>query len=227
MSNSDDGKEENYFSGFAELFDSLAQEHEDNIFQAIRKYSILQGADVAETNQGVVSSTPHTSPLGIHPPTPQITPINTPIGSPRSNLGTDFFQLARLTSTSSEPGATSNINFSINTFPSRSAHSLQDIHLSDLPTFNRTNISYQAFDRALRAYTKVQKTVVKITEDLRTAIQGNSNEFEVEVLLATLEVEKEDMNEKGKIVNDFDSTQTNPTYKEEEWQDEWNKTNKQ
>ena len=126
MSSSDESNE-NYFSGFAELFDTLAQEHEDNIFQAIRRYSILQGVDVTETNQGVISSTPHTSPLGIHLTPPQITPINTPIGSPRSNLEADFFQLARLTSTSSEPGETNNINFSINTFPSRTAHSLQDI----------------------------------------------------------------------------------------------------
>ena len=226
MSSSDESNE-NYFSGFAELFDTLAQEHEDNIFQAIRRYSILQGVDVTETNQGVISSTPHTSPLGIHLTPPQITPINTPIGSPRSNLEADFFQLARLTSTSSEPGATSNINFSINTFPSRSAQSLQDIHLSSLSTTSRTNMSYQAFDRALRAYTKVQKTVVKTTQDLLTAIQSNPKEFEVEYLLSTLEVEKEDMNEKGKVVNNFEIPQTNPTHKEEEWQDEWNKTNKQ
>ena len=48
MSSSDESNE-NYFSGFAELFDTLAQEHEDNIFQAIRRYSILQGVDVTET----------------------------------------------------------------------------------------------------------------------------------------------------------------------------------
>ena len=60
MSSSDENNE-NYFSGFAELFDTLAQEHEDNTFQAIRRYSI-QGVDVTETNQGVISSTPHTSP---------------------------------------------------------------------------------------------------------------------------------------------------------------------
>ena len=46
MSQSDrDGEEQCDFSGFGNLFDSLAQVHEENIRQAIRRYSILQGAD--------------------------------------------------------------------------------------------------------------------------------------------------------------------------------------
>ena len=227
MSGSDNSEETHDFLGFSDQFTTLAQEHENNIYQAIRRYSILQGLDATRSNQGIVASTPQTTPIGTPVPTPQVTPINTPVGSPRSNLRTDNFQLTRLASTSSEPVATNDISLSIDTLPVRSAISLQNIHLDYLSPLDRTNMSYQAFDRALRAYTKIQKAVIKITAELRTAVQNNRGEFEIEELLASLEVEKEDMNKKGKIVNDFDISATNTSHMEEEWQDEWNKTDKQ
>ena len=60
----EDQQEEYSFLGFEDLFITLAQEHENNIIQAIRRYSILQ--DIDEPNiqgiQGIVSSTPLVTP---------------------------------------------------------------------------------------------------------------------------------------------------------------------
>ena len=215
MSNTDRAEEEQDFSGFADLFNTLAQVHETNILQAIRRYSILQDLDDIEDNQGVVASTPHVTPTGTPTRTPQVSPIRA-----------DNYHLERPASSSSVPNATSDIAFSISILPLKSACSLPDISFGYLSTNTISDISYQAFDRALRAYTKVQKTVAQVTEELRTAIQDNSSNFEVEEWLATLEVVREDMNKKGRVVNDMEFDAVNPTHKEEEWQGNWETTDK-
>lgn len=223
MSDLDRDEEEQYdFSGFGNLFDSLAHVHEENIRQAIRRYSILQGED-SEDNQGAVASTPFVTPIGSPANTPQITPI----GSPRSTFRTDDTQLSRSAGWNSEPSLTDDISLTIQTLPCRSSSSsLQDIHLSYLSTTNRENMATQAFDRVLRSYTKVQKKVVKYTTDLKLALQNNEEVFRIDDLLTTLEVEQEDMNTTGTEVNEFDSGQVNPSHKEEEWQDEWKTAHK-
>ena len=214
MSQSDRDEEEQCdFSGFGNLFDSLAQVHEENIRQAIRRYSILQGID-SEENQGALASTPFVTPIGSSSNTPQITPI----GSPRSTFNS--------TSRKSEPSLSGDISLTIQALPLRSASSLQDIHLSYFSTSNTENMATQEFDRAIRTYTKVQKKVVKYTKELKSALRNNEEIFCVDDLLSTLEVEHEDMNNRGKEVNEFEGSNINPSHKEEEWQDEWNTTNK-
>ena len=214
MSQSDRDEEEQYdFSGFGNLFDSLAQVHEENIRQAIRGYSILQGVD-SEENQGALASTPFVTPIGSTSNTPKITPI----GSPRSTFNS--------TSRNSEPSLNSDISLTIQALPLKSASSLQDIHLSYLSTANTENMATQAFDRAIRTYTKVQKKVVKYTKELKSALKNNEEAFCIDDLLSTLEVEHEDMNNRGKEVNEFEGSEVNPSHKEEDWQDEWNTTHK-
>ena len=214
MSQSDGDEEEQYdFSGFGNLFDSLAQVHEENIRQAIRRFSILQGVD-SEENQGALASTPFVTPSGSTSNTPQITPI----GSPRSTFNSN--------SRNSEPSLSSDISLTIQALPPKSASSLQDIHLSCLSTSNTENMATQAFDRAIRTYIKVQKKVEKYTKELKSALKNNEDVFCVDDLLSTLEVEHEDMNNKGKEVNEFEGSDVNPNHKEEDWQDEWNTTHK-
>ena len=159
MSQSDGDEEEQYdFSGFGNLFDSLAQVHEENIRQAIRRFSILQGVD-SEENQGALASTPFVTPSGSTSNTPQITPI----GSPRSTFNSH--------SRNSEPSLSGDINLTIQALPLKSASSLQDIHLSCLSTSNTENMATQAFDRAIRTCTKVQKKVVKCIKELKSALK--------------------------------------------------------
>ena len=214
MSQSDGDEEEQYdFSGFGNLFDSLAQVHEENIRQAIRRFSILQGVD-SEENQGALASTPFVTPSGSTSNTPQITPI----GSPRSTFNSN--------SRNSEPSLSSDISLTIQALPPKSASSLQDIHLSCLSTSNTENMATQAFDRAIRLYTKVQKKVEKYTKELKSALKNNEDIFCIDDLLSTLEVEHEDMNNRGKEVNEFEGSDVNPNHKEEDWQDEWNTTHK-
>ena len=214
MSQSDGDEEEQYdFSGFGNLFDSLAQVHEENIRQAIRRFSILQGVD-SEENQGALASTPFVTPSGSKSNTPQITPI----GSPRSTFNSN--------SRNSEPSLSGDISLTIQTLPLKSASSLQDIHLSCLSTSNTENMATQAFDRAIRTYIKVQKKVEKYTKELKSALKNNEDVFCVDDLLSTLEVEHEDMNNRGKEVNEFEGSDVNPNHKEEDWQDEWNTTHK-
>ena len=214
MSQSDGDEEEQYdFSGFGNLFDSLAQVHEENIRQAIRRFSILQGVD-SEENQGALASTPFVTPSGSTSNTPQITPI----GSPRSTFNSN--------SRNSEPSLSSDISLTIQALPPKSASSLQDIHLSCLSTSNTENMATQAFDRAVRLYTKVQKKVEKYTKELKSALKNNEDIFCIDDLLSTLEVEHEDMNNRGKEVNEFEGSDVNPNHKEEDWQDEWNTIHK-
>ena len=143
MSQSEGDEEEQYdFTGFGNLFDSLAQVHEENIRQAIRRFSILQGVD-SEENQAALASTPFVTPSGSTSNTPQITPI----GSPRTVFNSN--------SRNSEPSLSSDISLTIQALPPKSASSLQDIHLSCLSTSNTENMATQAFDRAIRTYTKV------------------------------------------------------------------------
>ena len=214
MSQSDGDEEEQYdFSGFGNLFDSLAQVHEENIRQAIRRFSILQGVD-SEENQGALASTPFVTPSGSTSNTPQITPI----GSPRSTFNSH--------SRNSEPSLRGDISLTIQALPLKSASSLQDIHLSCLSTSNTENMATQAFDRAIRLYTKVQKKVEKYTKELKSALKNNEDIFCIDDLLSTLEVEHEDMNNRGKEVNEFEGSDVNPNHKEEDWQDEWNTTHK-
>ena len=214
MSQSDGDEEEQYdFSGFGNLFDSLAQVHEENIRQAIRRFSILQGVD-SEENQGALASTPFVTPSGSTSNTPQITPI----GSPRSTFNSH--------SRNSEPSLSGDISLTIQTLPLKSASSLQDIHLSCLSTSNTENMATQAFDRAIRTYIKVQKKVEKYTKELKSALKNNEDIFCIDDLLSTLEVEHEDMNNRGKEVNEFEGSDVNPNHKEEDWQDEWNTTHK-
>ena len=213
MSDSDRDEEQYDFSGFGNLFDSLAQEHEENIRLAIRRYSILQGVEV-EVEQGAIASTPFVTPIGSSTNTPQITPI----GSPRNTFNP--------TSRNSEPSLTDEISLTIQNLPLKSASSLQNIHLRYLSTSNSENMTTQAFDRAIRTYTKVQKKVVKYTKELKSALQNNEEVFLIDDLLTTLEVEQEDMNNTGKEVNEFDGENVNPSHKEEEWQDEWKTTHK-
>lgn len=222
MSDSDRDEEEQYdFSGFGNLFDSLAQVHEENIRQAIRRFSILQSVG-SEENQGAVASTPFVTPIGSSTNTPQITPI----GSPRREFRPENAQLSQPSGSNSEPSLNQDISLTIQTLPLRSASSLQDIHLSYLSTTTSEIMATQAFDRALRTYTKVQKKVVKYTSDLKLALRNNEAAFHIEDLLATLEVEQEDMNTTGTEVNEFEGDQVNPSHKEEEWQDEWKTTHK-
>ena len=207
MSQSDGDEEEQYdFSGFGNLFDSLAQVHEENIRQAIRRFSILQGVD-SEENQGALASTPFVTPSGSTSNTPQITPI----GSPRSTFNSN--------SRNSEPSLSSDISLTIQALPLKSASSLQDIHLSCLSTSNTEDMATQAFDRAIRTYTKVQKKVEKYTKELKSALKNNEDVFCIDDLLSTLEVEHEDMNNRGKEVNEFEGSNVNPNHKEEDWQD--------
>ena len=208
-----DEEEQCDFSGFGNLFDSLAQVHEENIRQAIRRYSILQGVD-SEENQGALASTPFVTPIGSKSNTPQITPI----GSPRSIFNS--------TSRNSEPSLSGDISLTIQSLPLKSASSLQNIHLSYLSTSNTENMATQAFDRAIRTYTKAQKKVVKYTKELKSALKNDEDAFCIDDLLFTFEVEHEDMNNRGKEVNEFEGTDVNPSHKEEDWQDEWNTTHK-
>ena len=77
----EDQQEEYSFLGFGDLFITLAQEHENNIIQAIRRYSTLQDIDEPnkQGNQGVVSSTPLVTPTETPTRTPHVTPIHTSV----------------------------------------------------------------------------------------------------------------------------------------------------
>ena len=76
----EDQQEEYSFLGFGDLFITLAQEHENNIIQAIRRYSTLQDIDEPnkQGNQGVVSSTLLVTPTETPTRTLHVTPIHTP-----------------------------------------------------------------------------------------------------------------------------------------------------
>ena len=51
-SESEDQQEQYSFLGFEDLYITLAQEHENNIIQAIRRYSILQ-TQLNQSNQAI------------------------------------------------------------------------------------------------------------------------------------------------------------------------------
>jgi len=158
MSDSErEDQQENYsFLGFEDLFITLAQEHENNIIEAIRRYSTLQDRDESDqqANQRVVSSTPLATPTETPLGTPHVTPIHTPIGSPRSRLRTADFQSADW-SRSSQPTLVSDISLTINSLPVKAASSLPNINL--LSTRKKTTMSYQAFDRSLRCIPNLRK----------------------------------------------------------------------
>ena len=74
MSGSDDiNSQDSYsFIGFENLFLTLSQEHEENIIQAIRQYSVLQNIDEPEQENQLVSSTPKHTPTGTPDETPNV-----------------------------------------------------------------------------------------------------------------------------------------------------------
>ena len=131
-SESEDQQEQYSFLGFRDLFITLAQEHENNIIQAIRRYSILQDTDEPEQpgNQGVLASTPLVTPTETPTRTPHVTPIHTPGGSPRSCLKTEVFQSAELSRRSSELAIVSDLSLAIDCLQVEAAHSLPNIHLN-------------------------------------------------------------------------------------------------
>ena len=227
MSDSErEDQQENYsFLGFGDLFITLAQEHENNIIEAIRRYSTLQDRYESDeqVNQRVVSSTPLATPTETPLGTPHVTPIHTPIGSPRSHLRTVDFQSADW-SRSSQPTLVSDINLAINSLPVKAASSLPNINL--LSTRKKTTMSYQAFDRSLRMYTKLEKEVQKSIVDLVDLIQNDKGKYEVKKLIDIIEVDREALKEAGEEVNNYDPTDVNPSFKEEDWQTNWSKVDR-
>ena len=227
MSDSErEDQQENYsFLGFEDLFITLAQEHENNIIEAIRRYSTLQDRDESDqqANQRVVSSTPLATPTETPLGTPHVTPIHTPIGSPRSRLRTADFQSADW-SRSSQPTLVSDISLTINSLPVKAASSLPNINL--LSTRKKTTMSYQAFDRSLRMYTKLEKEVQKSIVDLVEFIQNDKGKYEVKKLIDIIEVDREALKEAGEKVNNYDPTEVNPSFKEEDWQTTWSKVDR-
>ena len=227
MSNSEneDQQEQYSFLGFGDLFITLAQEHENNIIQAIRRYSILQDTDEPEQtgNQGVLSSTPLVTPTETPTRTPHVTPIHTPGGSPRSCLKTEIFQSAELSRRSSELAIVSDLSLAIDCLPVKAAHSLPNIHLN---TQKRTIMSYQAFDRSLRMYTKLEKEVQKSILDLEAAIQNDRGKYEVKKLLDIIDVDREALQEAGEKVNNYEPPHVNTSFNEEDWQTTWSKVDR-
>ncbi|CAL4123433.1 unnamed protein product [Meganyctiphanes norvegica] len=229
MSDSDrEDQQESYsFLGFGDLFITLAQEHEDNIIQAFRRYSVLQDIDdPGQDNQCIVSSTPLVTPTGTPARTPHVTPIKVPNESPRSSLRTEIFQTGNLDGKKSEPSLTSEISLTINTLAVKAASSLPDIHPSGKTTTNITAMSYQYFDRSLRMYNKLEKEVKKSVVDLETAIQNDRGKYEVRKLIDIIEVDREALKEAGDKVSDYEFSNINPTFQEEEWQTSWSKVDK-
>ena len=227
MSNSEskDQQEQYSFLGFGDLFITLAQEHENNIIQAIRRYSILQDTNETEQpgNQGEVSSTPLVTPTETPTRTPHVTPIHTPRGSPRSCPKTEIFQSAELSRRTSELAIVSDLSLAIDCLPVKAAHSLPNIHLN---TQKRTIMSYQAFDRSLRMYTKLEKEVQKIILDLEAAIQNDRGKYEVKKLLDIIDVDREALQEAGEEVNNYEPPHVNTSFNEEDWQTTWSKVDR-
>ena len=126
----EDQQETYSFLGFEDLFITLSQEHENNIIEAVRRYSTLQDRDESDqqTNERVVSSTPLVTPTETPVGTPHVTPIHTPISSPRSRLRTEDFQSTDW-SRSSQPTLVSDISLAINSLPVKAAISLPNIPL--------------------------------------------------------------------------------------------------
>ena len=224
-SESEDQQEQYSFLGFGDLFITLAQEHENNIIQAIRRYSILQDTDEPEQpgNQGVVSSTPLVTPTETPTRTPHVTPIHTPGGSPRSCPKTEIFQSAELSRRTSELAIVSDLSLAIDCLPVKAAHSLPNIHLN---TQKRTIMSYQAFDRSLRMYTKLEKEVQKSILDLEAAIQNDRGKYEVKKLLDIIDVDREALQEAGEEVNNYEPPHVNTSFNEEDWQTTWSKVDR-
>ena len=113
-----------------------------------------------------MSSTPLVTPTETPTRTPHVTPIHTPGGSPRSCPKTEI-QSAELSRRTSELAIVSDLSLAIDCLPVKAAHSLPNIHLN---TQKRTIMSYQAFDRSLRMYTKLGKEVQKSILDLEAGI---------------------------------------------------------
>ena len=221
----EDQQETYSFLGFEDLFITLAQEHENNIIEAIRRYSTLQDRDESDqqANQRVVSSTPLVTPTETPLETPSVTPIHTPSSSPRSRLRTEDFQSTDWFR-SSQPSIVSDISLAINSLPVKAAISLPNIHL--LSTRKKTTMSYQAFDRSLRMYTKLEKEVQKSIGDLVDVIQNDKGKYEVKKLIDIIEVDREALKEAGEEVNNYDPTNVNPSFKEEEWQTTWSRVDR-
>ena len=165
-----------------------------------------------QANQRVVSSTPLVTPTETPLETPSVTPIHTPSSSPRSRLRTEDF-LSTDWFRSSQPSIVSDISLAINSLPVKAAISLPNIHL--LSTRKKTTMSYQAFDRSLRMYTKLEKEVQKSIGDLVDVIQNDKGKYEVKKLIDIIEVDREALKEAGEEVNNYDPTNVNPSFKEE------------
>ena len=223
----EDQQEEFSFSGFGDLFNTLAQEHENNIIQAIRRYSTLQDIEEPDQHddQGVVSSTPIVTPNDTPTRTPQVTPIHTPSGSPRSSVRSKTFQSTySVNLRESLPSLVNDISLLINSIPLRSSSSLPNILLSSQSTHKKTTMSYQAFDRSLRMHNKLEKEIQKSIIDLETAIQNDRGKYEVKKLIDIIEVDREALREAGDEVSEYE--EVNPSFKEEEWQTSWSKVDR-
>ena len=223
----EDQQEEFSFLGFGGLFNSLAQEHENNILQAIRRYSTLQDIEEPDQqdNRGIVSSTPIVTPNDTPTGTPQVTPINTPPSSPRRSVRTEKFQSTySVNLRESLPSLVSDISLLVNSIPVRSSSSLPSIHLNSQSTQKKVTMSYQAFDRSLRMHNKLEKEVQKSIVDLESAIQNDRGKYEVKKLIDIIEVDREALREAGDKVSEYELV--NPTFKEEEWQTSWSKVDR-
>ena len=87
-------------------------------------------------------------------------------------------------------------------------------------------MSYQAFNRSLRMYSKLEKEVQKSILDLEAAIQNDRGKYEVKKLLDIIDVDREALQEAGEKVNNYEPPHVNTSFNEEDWQTAWSKVDR-
>ena len=208
------------FSGFSELFDEL-ERHEENIRVALNRYSTLQG-----TNEPVSST-----PLGSPESTPA-TPFITPVGSPRSSIRIDSSQSVDQSRSNSEPSILSDIALAISSLPEKSSTSLQDIHLISNPLTDNIIMTPTAgqkkHEKALNAFNKVYRKVVKLCKDLDKALMDTDTDvYRLRRLTSRLYADANSRETRGKMVEEFEEQDFSEGFDEDQFYDEFEEASRE